>query len=170
LRGHFSAWIDRARRAVHLDLHTGLGRWAERRLFVVDPAGSARAEWVAARFGPEVRAPRNRAMYHANGSMAQDFRDRALPCVYYGITADFGTYSDVRVIRALRAENRAHFYASPNDAAYAWARDELLEAFAPRSQRWRDTVVGSGVALIDQAIDACREEQHLDLGRKTRQT
>ena len=67
--------------------------------------------------------------------------------------AEFGTYPVIRVLGALRAENRAHFYCRPDEPAYRRAKEELLECFCPRSRRWREMVVERGVRLIELAID-----------------
>jgi hypothetical protein len=152
LRREIEVWTRGAHLAVHLDVHTGLGRWADRQLLIADAPASSRGQWVHRAFGEGVRAADPRVAYRAHGTMAEDFRDRLLPCEYHGITAEFGTYSGLRVLGALRAENRAHFHAEPASDAYTWAKDQILEAFAPASPAWRRTVVTSGVSLIDRAI------------------
>jgi hypothetical protein len=159
LRGLLPAWTDGARLAVHLDLHSGIGPWADARLLIADVEGSPRARWVLRHFGADVRPSGERGAYRAHGTMTEDFRNRARPCMYHGLTTEFGTYSAVKVLGALRAENRAHFFAPPNGPAYHRAKQQLLDAFVPQSRRWRARVVRRGTALVDRAIEVCRDER-----------
>ncbi len=46
---------------------------------------------------------------------------------YRFVGAEFGTYGVLRVLAALRAENRAHYYCAANDTAYARAKLELRD-------------------------------------------
>jgi hypothetical protein len=111
--------------------------------------------WVEARFGAGcVEAADGWSAYHAWGSMvhyfAQHFADRN----YHGLTAEFGTYAPVRVLGALRAENRAHHHCHPNDRTYRWAKRGLAEAFCPAGAAWRERAVAAGLEMIDGALKA----------------
>ena len=73
---------------------------------------------------------------------------------YRYLGAEFGTYPIIRVLGALRAENRAHHYSGPGQPAYEPAKRELLECFCPRSVSWREKVIEQGMRLIRTAVDA----------------
>jgi hypothetical protein len=88
--------------------------------------------------------------------MAEDLVARALPCEYYGFTMEFGTYSGVRVLGALRAENRAYFFAPAEARVRRRASRRLLHTFVPRAPAWRDAVVRTGVLMIDRALEVGR--------------
>ena len=71
--------------------------------------------------------------------------------------AEFGTYDVIRVLRALRAENRAHHFAAADSPAYKHAKCQLLECFCPASLEWRARVVKSGLRIIKKAERALTE-------------
>lgn len=158
LQAQLPAWVADAELTLQLDFHSGLGRWADYRLHVVDRQGSPRARWVAQYFGPaRVEARAGEVAYGAHGTMAAYFRDRQVGGVYHGLTAEFGTYSGLRVLGALRAENQAHFFADPASANYDRAKRRLREAFVPASAGWRNAVLDQALALIDRAVAVCGE-------------
>lgn len=166
LRRHFPRWAAGAQRVLHLDFHTGLGPYGHCKLLVTEPEGSAAEAQLSREFGAEAVEPwggRGRARqtaYPAHGIMTGDL-GRHLPGVRYdGLTAEFGTYSALRVLAALRAENRAHFHADPGSPIHAWAKARLREAFCPADPRWRRTVVEQGLALLGRALAlAARPDQ-----------
>jgi hypothetical protein len=73
---------------------------------------------------------------------------------YRYVGAEFGTHSMIRVLAALRSENRAHFYSAESSPAYRRAKSELLECFCPTSLEWRHSVVESGLKIIEQGSRA----------------
>jgi hypothetical protein len=138
---------------VHVDLHSGLGKYADYRLLLIDKKDSEPERWACNRFGAGVvEAADDETAYDARGLMLKDLRDRLSGIRYHGFTAEFGTYSGLRVLGALRAENRAHFFDHPGTASYRWAKRQIMEAFCPAAARWREEVVRSGVEIIDRAL------------------
>jgi hypothetical protein len=112
--------------------------------------------WASAWFGNDVvEAWDGRTAYTARGLMAKDLRNRLPGVRYYCLTAEFGTYSGIRVLGALRAENRAHFFDRPGTGSYRWAKRQIMEAFCPKDSRWRERVVRSGLGIIDRAVASC---------------
>jgi len=73
---------------------------------------------------------------------------------YRSVGAEFGTYDVIRVLGAIRAENRAHHYCSGSSPLYLAAKNELLECFCPASIPWRRQVVASALRIIDQGMQA----------------
>ena len=156
VRERLPQWVAGAGKVVHVDFHTGLGPYADYRLLIIDERGSDGERWVAEKFGEDsVEAWDGGTAYAARGLMANDLRDHLPGCQYHGLTAEFGTYSAMRVIGALRAENQAHFYSRPGARQYEWAKRRVMEAFCPSAARWRKAVVIKGLAIIDQAVAAC---------------
>ena len=146
-------WVNGANQVVHIDFHTGLGQHADYRLLLTDDAGSERARQIASHFGEEVvEAWDGKTAYAAHGVMAEALRDQLGNVPYYGMTAEFGTYSPLRVLGALRAENRAHFFDQAGTASYRRAKRQLVEVFCPSAPHWREAVVKSGLTLIEQAV------------------
>jgi len=60
----------------------------------------------------------------------------------------------IRVLAALREENRIHHYASLETAGYSRVKKELLECFCPRSQLWRRQATRCALDVIGQAVTA----------------
>ena len=73
---------------------------------------------------------------------------------YRFLGAEFGTHSILRVLSALRAENRAHHHCQPGEPAYERAKRELMECFCPRSSAWRKRAVEQGLGIIERAVVA----------------
>lgn len=160
LQERLPVWIGGAGLTIHVDIHSGLGKWAQCQLLIVDRNRSERARWVAERFGDDrVKALDDRMSYESTGTMAAYFRDRNSGGLYHGLTVEFGTYRGYQVLGALRAENQAHFYADRSSSGYRWAKAQVLEAFAPRSAEWRETVVETALAVVARAIEVCAGNQ-----------
>jgi hypothetical protein len=156
LQEQLPTWVDGADLTLHIDFHTGLGKWVDYKLLIVDQKGSSRAEWVTERFGRDaVEAWDDRTAYNANGTMAGWFRDRVAGGLYHCLTAEFGTYPGIRVLGALRAENQAHFHADPSSTNYQWAKKQVLEAFIPAAAAWREAVIEKSLTVVARALDVC---------------
>ena len=92
--------------------------------------------------------------YRASGAMGDWLTKRFEDRPYHFLTAEFGTFSALKVLSALRTENQAFHYCVPDSVVRVNARQQLEECFCPPSQRWRQSVVGRGVRLIEQAARA----------------
>jgi hypothetical protein len=157
-------WTQNATQILHLDFHSGLGKHAEYKLLIADALGTDRERWVSRQFGEAIVEPCNgrdpeaaakKTAYSARGAMATYFRDCLADKQYHCLTAEFGTYSRIRVLGALRAENRAHFYDRRGSNSYRWTKRVLLEAFCPAARSWRNEVIAKGLALIKQVTEVC---------------
>jgi Protein of unknown function (DUF2817) len=148
------SWLTGARRVVHLDLHTGLGRWGEGRLIVDYPIADEDRGWWRETFGagglvePEGLA----GAYTAQGSLGQWCTGRSFAPRYRFAFAEFGTYGGRAVLDGLRAENQAHHWAAAGDRRLAVARGRLRELFCPADPGWRLRAVGGALVLADQAV------------------
>ena len=152
---NFSRWIGGADRVVHVDLHSGLGRSGSYKVLVPPGLSSRDREWYEASFGPdEVEPLPDGIAYPARGVMGAWLRDHLADRDYRFAGAEFGTHSILRVLSALRAENRAHHYSRPGEPAYERAKRELVECFCPRRFNWRMDVLVRGLDLIGDALTA----------------
>jgi hypothetical protein len=70
---------------------------------------------------------------------------------YHFLFVEFGTYSAIRVLGALRRENQAHFFAPEGSRARQKAKAQLLECFFPSSSSWRSPALERGQAIIQRA-------------------
>ncbi|MDY6937641.1 MAG: M14 family metallopeptidase [Cyanobacteriota bacterium] len=152
---HLPGWIGPAQWVVHIDLHTGLGKPGTYKLLLGESSKPDRVKWLTSKFGAdlvEISQP-DKTSYRTRGSWGhwcrQTFSDRC----YDFLLAEFGTYPVLAVVKALRAENRAHWWGEPGSPAYERAKEQLVEAFAPADRLWREQVVAAGVDLVRQALN-----------------
>ncbi len=140
---------------VHLDYHTGLGRWATYKLLLSELDTTEEAGWWRANFGAGAVAPARSAAspYAIRGGFGAWLKAQFPRAQYRFATAEFGTYSPLRVFRALADELHWHAKLGTVDPDHV-ARRRLTQIFAPRNRRWRMTTLRAGVALIDRAVGA----------------
>ena len=123
----FWNWTRAADEVVHLDLHTGLGVYADYRL-LIEPPHLADVSWYRSRFDPERVAPVGEdTPYAARGVMGAWLARHARSRSYRFACLEFGTYSALRVLAALRAENR-----DPSSCRTQRGRPRTREAGAGR--------------------------------------
>lgn len=149
----FAEWIrkrlGRTREIFTIDMHTGLGPHAMDTLIVEPADDTAALERVLGKSIPDsASAP---AAYTVRGSLGA-----ALPRLLPGVRSTFvlqeiGTCSPLRVLHALREENRWHHYGS--GGLDHPAKRSLLEALCPASPDWRNAAVERGSRLVRTAAD-----------------
>ncbi len=154
VQAHWADWIGDSPHVVHLDLHTGLGKFGEAKLLLVEPPDSPRLGWYAEHFGGDLvepLQPTGGTAYAARGGMGtwlcEQFKDRN----YRFLVAEIGTYRVLRVFAALRAENRAYHWLPPDDLRRKRAQRELVECFCPARSRWRSRVLRVSAEIIEAA-------------------
>ena len=147
-------WIGGAESIIHIDLHTGLGKKGTYKLFLGESSKPARVEWLTSKFGADVVkvSQSDKTAYRPRGSWGHWCGHTFSQCCYDFLLAEFGTYPVLAVVKALRAENRAHWWGEPGQPAYERAKQQLVEAFAPADGIWRERVVAAGVKLVRQAL------------------
>ena len=154
VQDRFWAWTRDAGDVVHLDLHTGLGTFADYQLFV-EPPHASYLEWYRTYFDRDrVVSVADGGVYAARGVMGTWLARGAEACRYRFVCVEFGTHSEVRVLAALRAENRVHHYAQVDSQAYTAAKQELMECFCPRNRLWREKAIERAVQVVCQAMKA----------------
>ena len=153
IQGWFWRWTRGAGGVVHLDVHTGLGDYADYRL-LIEPPHAHDLGWYRSRFDAErVAAVGGDTPYAARGVMgAWLARQAEVRRCYRFACLEFGTYGALRVLAALRAENRAHHHSVPGAAAYARAKRELVECFCPARELWRRKALARALEVIEQAV------------------
>jgi predicted deacylase len=157
LATHLARWIGPAEHVQLLDFHTGLGKWGTYKLLVAKDTEAHEFAELRRRFGAETMEDLDQRQgiggvsYPTSGDFLRWFRAHFAERDCHATLAEFGTYPMVRVLRALRAENRAHHAGEPG-GRHAWTKRDLLEMFAPASGEWRRTVVGHGKEICLRAI------------------
>ena len=162
LQTNCDAWIGESQNVVHLDWHSGLGRWGCCTLLLSAAVDSPWCTWTRQTFGNtpvESLHHSGGIAYAISGDLGTWMQRHFQPREYRFVGAEFGTYNSLRVLRALRAENQVHHYCNPDSPWYQSAKSEFLECFAPASKQWRRRVVDSGLQLIAQAEQALRQQR-----------
>ena len=158
LAAHFRSWLGKAQQVIHLDLHSGLGKWGTYQLFAEMNQDTPRYQWLSEHFEYLVALDSGDLVYQSRGTFGQWCKNEFGDLSYDFLLAEFGTYPILRVLKALRAENRAHLWGKVDDKSYAWAKQELLEAFVPQNSQWRQTTLNLGVDLCLAAINIQKSE------------
>ena len=144
-------------RLVVVDVHTGLGRFGRDTVLVsAADEGTALFASLQETFGDRVRStdPRSGPAYRVRGAH-DDLYPRTLPqATVQFVAQEFGTYRAVRVLSALRAENRWHHYGA--GGIDHWTKRDLAETFAPADESWRAAVLRRGRVVIGQALGLAR--------------
>lgn len=154
LGDHWERWLGGAQDVVHLDFHTGLGRWATHKLLLDIAPTPEQLDRLNRWFGAdafEVCNPHQTA-YDARGGFGPWCHARRGERSYLFACAEFGTYGPILMMGALRAENMAHHHG-----AAEWTKRKLAEAFCPASTGWRETVLADAVRVGVAAADGLRE-------------
>jgi hypothetical protein len=143
-----TAHLSSAERCVAIEVHTGIGKYAQDLLFVQ----SEDFDRLRRTIGERVTAPEpdRGPGYRIEGgleSMIFDTFSKAHPTFF---CQEFGTYSPTKVLHALREENRWHHYGrgSMDDAT----KRKIKETFCPADEAWRESVLHRGQELIGHAI------------------
>ena len=152
LESHLPTWISGASEVIHLDFHTGLGKWGTYQLWPENSVAAADRASLEQRFGADTICTSAGVGYPIQGGLGRWCQSLLPNCRYLSLTVEFGTYASVQVLKALRAENRAHWWGEP-DRNYDWTKRQLVEKFAPKSAEWRQQCITQGLEICRQALE-----------------
>ena len=139
VKQHCDEWLGSATNIVHVDIHSGLGPFGSYKLLVTDRHPDENLAWYQATYGAEtveMLAKPGGTAYQASGvfwNMDAEPLQQIASIIRWVLS--LGRYDVVRILAALRAENRAHHYASPESSVYQQAKRELFECFCPTSKQ-----------------------------------
>jgi hypothetical protein len=150
LAANLPQWIGNASEVLHLDFHTGLGKWGTYKLLLNTSESYTR---ISKRFGADAveSFSTEGVSYQIRGGLGTWCQNLLPECQYDLLTAEFGTYPAIRVLQALRAENRAHHWGN-SQRNYEWTKHQLVEMFAPASRKWREQSIFQGIEICKQAL------------------
>ena len=145
--------LESTEHLVVVDVHTGLGPFAYDTLFVdARDEGSEIYQVMKRTFGERVAHldPDRGPGYRVNGAYPNMYRRVLSDERVYLLGQEFGTYHVVRVVSALRDENRWHHYGE--GTVDHPTKEELKEKFFPDDESWRQTVLHRGREVIEQGL------------------
>ena len=150
------AWLRRTlgsvERVLGIDVHAGLGSFARQTLFIEHRRSNPRVAEIERALEMRLTTlPEGAGPYvpTARGAACD-----ALPALFPDARVDwllqeFGTYSALRVLRALREENFFYHHGTAQERqSYA---THFREMFTPQSFQWRESVLRTGVNLVARA-------------------
>lgn len=151
----YLAWLARhltnVRYVFALDVHTGLGPWAEDTLLLEAGAGATPKAELDHALGRELIdvTANPQVAYRIRGGMGA-----RLPRILQDVAFDFvlqelGTYPPLTVFHALREENRWHYYGA--GGLDHPAKKRLLECLCPAAPAWRNAAIARGLGIARAA-------------------
>lgn len=157
IQTNYKRWVGRSEKVIHLDLHTGLGKFGTHKLLLADAANAAHLSRCQHQFGQdsiELTLDEKGTSYRSNGTMGQWLCHHLRDIDYTHFVAEFGTYTEAKNLGVVCADNRAHLYGRPGTLAFGRVKSKLMECFCPASKKWRATCLNQGVDLVDRCIHA----------------
>ena len=140
-------------RVVHLDLHTGLGRYGQYQLLLEEPPATREFEHLTRGFGAQaVKSDHaSDATHYSAHGILPTLTHHAFPNAFtLAATVEFGTLGPATLLRILRAENRVHHHGARRGGDATRIRVALGDALAPRDSAWRAGVVTGGREIFMQ--------------------
>ncbi len=141
-----------AQHVVAIDVHSGLGKKGHDTLLVEAAIGDPLHTRLHGIFGDRVAPwdPDAGVAYQIRGGLPSAIERRFPGATVDFVTQEFGTHPPLKVLKALAMENRQVQWGGPTDLDHPVKKD-ILEAFQPDNQPWRDTVLERGQELALQA-------------------
>ena len=160
---NFIAWCERnltnVERVVWIDFHTGLGPFGVDSLLVGENVNEAA---LKRRYGARIQPldPKKGVAYKIRGGIQAGIEARFPDKEWTSITQEFGTIKPIPLLRLARAENRLTQWSGkpPLRLLGSTERRQMLDAFNPRSVKWRKMILERSRAIIVDAIAHLSEE------------
>jgi len=142
-----------AERVVSIDIHSGLGKFGEATLLVPYERNSEKYLQSVETFGGSVQSlDTSGVAYKIRGSLMGGLPGTLPRAKWTCIGQEFGTYHPLRVLKALRDENRLHHYGEHVSADHPIKRN-LLNTFCPKNDVWRESILAKGEKLIHRSLE-----------------
>ena len=148
-----------AKSVLHLDLHTGLGDYGEYKILVDLTQRDPRFVELQNHFGANQVASDHSddATFYAASGLLPEITARIFPHARLSAAVvEFGTYSSLTVLRALRRDNCARHHGCQSKELKESIQRDMRETFCPSDPVWRRRVIESGQQLGPQIIHHMR--------------
>lgn len=152
-------WLQQAlqgvKRAIVLDIHTGLGSYDYDTLLVSYTPDTRRYQTLQEVLGDRLDSISDSTgiAYRFKGGFL-DGLEQTFPRIDWTCACqEFGTLKPLQVLHALRQENRWHHYGHRERLDHP-VKHRLLQAFCPEDERWRRAILTRGRALVDTAVSS----------------
>ena len=150
--------LELADKILFLDIHSGLGDFAELKLLSVDQESSQNFNILNGIYGGAVISTANKQSGAANsgGHIIRGYSEHMHDKRFIGMALEFGTYEQSRVQLALRADTSNRFFPNTSECSETLNRnvkDEMLEAFCPSAPSWRSSILSQGTPACQKALE-----------------
>ena len=149
-------YLSRAERVVVVDVHTGLGEYGHAEIILNVPETEDAYATAVDMWGTE------RVRSTATGDSVSSHLDASLKLAVprmlpnadvTAVSLEFGTVSNLKALRALRAENWLHHYGGDEHRGAAKIKTKLVRAFYPDGDDWK-AQSRDGAGLVLETIPA----------------
>lgn len=160
LREIVDRFLSAAERVVSIEIHTGLGPFGEAEVILNEAHTAPASRRARAWFGSSAKS--TGSGQSVSGQIGGSVK-LALPAMLpkaevTAVSLEFGTYSARKVLRALRRENWLHYHGGSDHPEAQKIKADLLEAFYPDSEGWREQVWKKGLIIIGKALAGLGED------------
>jgi Protein of unknown function (DUF2817) len=145
--------LDALKEIYVIDVHTGLGSWCQESIFLETPAADQELQRLSLRLDrPLIRVTKGDSPgYVIRGGVSNLLQQVFGQARLLYFVEEFGTYSALRVMSALREENRWHLYGCGH--LEHPTKSTLKEMLCPSPKRWRKYVHDKGCDLAYRVIE-----------------
>ena len=153
-------WLEKnlknIKKAIGIDLHTGLGPSGYDTILVPDDISSSNYKILQKLFGDHVAAldPGKSVGYKITGDIHSGIVKQFSSIEWLCVTQEFGTFNPTKVFKNLRAENRWTQNNNLNDEKLIldhWSRKNLLNTFNPKDSVWQEKLINRGNEVFEIA-------------------
>ncbi len=146
----FRRHFEGVKRIGAIDVHTGLGKYGVDSLLVLHSPETEPFKLLQDRLGNRVTPldPSGFA-YRIKGLFLQALEREIPQAKWTCMVQEFGTFHVLRMLKALREENRWHHYGQKEQIDHP-VKQQLLQAFCPDDDRWRREILTRGRELVKE--------------------
>lgn len=139
-------------RILIIDVHTGLGKWGQETLFMESPSCVQKRQQLNQLWSKPIKHADwgNSPGYKIRGSLFNLFVDYFSQGNGVYLVQELGTYSALKVIHALREENRCHLFSEIYSNHPA--KLKLKNVMCPSSESWRRQILHDGTELVQKGL------------------
>ncbi len=150
-------YLAQAEQVLWVDYHTGLGNQGACELI----SGYPKTD-LAFQFGHEVwgAAVKSTESGDSLSTKLNGLIDQGLRPLFgdhtrfFFVSAEYGTYPIMRMLRAMRSDNWLHHYAHSGHPMWPSIKSEVLESFRPNQALWRQSVLKLAETHLGRAFQA----------------
>ncbi len=152
LESFFKEEFQNTKKLYAVEIHTGLGPSGETTVFHDFPENDPRLSDLTNHFSSFYKIEHDKEGEVATpnlGGLQQGVQHILSNCEVSWLIQEVGTYDPITVFRALRKENRQHFYTDLTGKDLIKVKRDFLEAFVPQSEKWRIRAVKDGILMLE---------------------